>query len=127
VKELKSEESSKITAELEDLHGQAIAAALGELYTDQPATVGVALVYLGCGCVLLRGFEKSGDIVGHPRILATKEDCNNDHDEAVDELSESVIYASIFWKDAPEEFDRKYGNEKRIEIASRLFPPPLED
>lgn len=127
MKELTSEERSKIAAELEDLHGQVIAAALSELYTDEPATIGVALVYLGCGCVLLRGFEKSGDIVGDPKILVTTDECNKDHNEEVDKLSESVIYASIFWKDAPEEFDGKYGNEKRIEIASKLFPPQQEE
>lgn len=121
------EERSKIAAELENIHGQAIAAACSELYTDEPATIGVALIYLDCGCVLLRGFDKSGDIVGDLKILATKDSCSIDHKERVDKSATSAIYRSIFWKDAPEEFDRKYGNETRIDIAKKLFPPQHQE
>jgi hypothetical protein len=121
------EERSKIAAELEDLHGQTIAAACSVLYTDEPATIGVALVYLACGCVLLRGFEESGDILGDLKILTTKDSCNIDHTEEVDEFAKSATYRSIFWKDAPDEFDRKYGNQSRIDIARKLFPPQHEE
>lgn len=121
------EERSKIAAELENIHGQTIAAACSELYADEPATIGVALIYLDCGCVLLRGFDKSGDIVGDLKILATKDSCSIDHKERVDKSATSAIYRSIFWKDAPEEFDRKYGNETRIDIAKKLFPPQHQE
>ena len=121
------EERSKIAAELEDLHGKAIGAACSDVYTDEPATIGVALIYLDCGCVLLRGFDQSGDIVGDLKILATKDSCSIDHKERVDKFAKSAIYRSIFWKDAPEEFDRKYGNETRIDIARKLFPLQNEE
>jgi hypothetical protein len=121
------EERSKIAAELEDLHGKAIAAACSDVYTDEPATIGVALIYLDCGCVLLRGFDQSGDIVGDLKILATKDSCSIDHKERVDKFAKSAIYRSVFWKDAPDEFDRKYGNETRIDIARKLFPPQHEE
>ena len=126
MKSLTMEERSKIAAELEDLHGQTIAAACSDLYRDEPVTIGVALIYLDCGCVLLRGFEKSGDIVGDLKILATKDSCNIDHKEGVGEFAISATYRSILWKDSPEKFDRKYGNETRMDIARKLFPPQPE-
>jgi hypothetical protein len=53
--------------------------------------------------------------------------CSLDHTERLGGVIEAAVYNSILWKDAPEEFDREFGNEKRIEIASKLFPPPPEE
>jgi hypothetical protein len=50
-----------------------------------------------------------------------------DHTVSLERVIEAGVYNSILWKDTPEEFDHKFGNEKRIEIASKLFPPPPEE
>jgi hypothetical protein len=127
VKELTSEERAKIAAELEELHGQIIAKSTSDLYEKQPAAIGTTLTYLDCGCVVLRPFDDRGDIIEDSKILETETPCSMDHSVSMESVIQAAAYNSILWKDDPEEFDRKYGNEKRIDIASRLFPPPLEE
>jgi len=127
VKELTSEERAKIAADLEELHGQIIAESTSELYEKQPAAIGSTLTYLDCGCVVLRPFDERGNIIGDSKILGTEKSCSVDHTVSLDSVIRAAAYNSILWKDDPEEFDRKYGNEKRMDIASRLFPPPLEE
>ena len=127
MKELTSEERAKIAADLEKLHGQIIAECTSELYEKQPAAIGSTLSYLDCGCVVLRPFDERGNIIGDSKILETEKSCSVDHAVSLDSIIRAAAYNSIFWKDDPEEFDRKYGNEKRIDIASRLFPPIPEE
>ena len=127
MKELTSEERAKIAAELEELHGQIIANSASESYEKEPAAIGTTLTYLDCGCVVLRPFDESGDIIGDTKILETGDPCSVDHTVSLESVIQAAAYNSILWKDAPEEFDRKYGNEKRMDIASKLFPPPSEE
>jgi hypothetical protein len=123
VQEITSEEREKIGAELEEQHGEAIRVLSRELYQKEGATIGIALTYLDCGCVLLRGFDKRGDITGDPGTIESADSCNVDHAKTLEQAFHAGAYNTILWKDTPEEFDRKYGNEKRIIIASKLFPP----
>jgi hypothetical protein len=118
MKELTSDERAKITADLAELHGQIIANNTSELYEKEPAAIGTTLTYLDCGCVVLRPFDEHGDIVEGTKILESV---------SLESVIQAAAYNSILWKDAPEEFDRKYGNEKRIDIAGKLFPPPVEE
>ena len=127
MKELTSEERAKIAAELEELHGQIIANSTRESYEKEPAAIGTTLTYLDCGCLVLRPFDERGDIIGDSKILETGDPCSVDHSVSLESVIQAAAYKSILWKDDPEEFDRKYGNEKRIVIASRLFPPPPEE
>ena len=126
MRELSVEERERIAAELEELIGPEIEDSIGELYVEEPAAIGVALSYLDCGCVFLRCFDQSGECIGNLKILETSDSCFTDHNKNIDEMGQTGVYNSIFWKDSREEFDRKYGNEKRIDIASKLFPPPPE-
>jgi len=118
-----SEEREKIRADLEELHGEAIRVLSREVYEKEPAAIGLTLTYLACGCVLLRGFDKSADITGDPGIIESANSCTVDHAETLEDGYQAGDYNTILWKDTPEEFDRKYGNEERIIIASKLFPP----
>ena len=127
MKELTSEERANIAAELEELHGQIIANSTSESYEKEPAAIGTTLTYLDCGCLVLRPFDERGDIIGDSKILETGDACSVDHSVSLESVIQAVAYKSILWKDDPEEFDRKYGNEKRIVIASKLFPPPPEE
>jgi hypothetical protein len=127
MKELTSDERAKITADLAELHGQIIANNTSELYEKEPAAIGTTLTYLDCGCVVLRPFDEHGDIVEGTKILETGDPCSVDHSVSLESVIQAAAYNSILWKDAPEEFDRKYGNEKRIDIAGKLFPPPVEE
>ena len=121
------EEREKIAAELEQLLGPTIENSIAELYGEEPAAIGVALSYLDCGCVFLRCFDQGGELMGKLKILETRDSCPTDHTEDLEEIGQTAVYNSIFWKDSVEDFDRKYGNEKRIDIASKLFPPPPEE
>ena len=127
MKELTNEERAKIAAELEELHGQIIANTTSESYEQEPEAIGTTLTYLDCGCLVLRPFDDSGDLIGDSKILETGEPCSVDHSVSLESLIQAAAYNSILWKDEPEEFDRKYGNEKRIDIASKLFPLPPEE
>ena len=127
MKELTSEERAKITAELAELHGQIIASSTSELYEQEPAAIGTTLTYLDCACVVLQPFNEQGDIIGDSKILETGDPCSVDHSVSLESVIQAAAYNSILWKDDPEEFDRKYGNEKRIDIASKLFPPLPEE
>ena len=126
VTKLTGENRAKIAAQLEEQYGRTLEAHSNELYMQEPAVIGIALDYLACGCILLRGFDEGGDIVGNPKITVTGDSCVVDHARRLDGFSEATIYNHILWKDSPEEFDLKYGNEKRIDIASKLFPPPAQ-
>ena len=127
MKKLTSEERAKIADELEEVHGQIIVDSASESYEQEPAAIGTTLTYLDCGCLVLWPFDESGDIIGDSKILETGEPCLVDHRVSFESLIQAAAYNSIFWKDDPEEFDRKYGNEKRIDIASKLFPPLPEE
>jgi ATP:corrinoid adenosyltransferase len=127
VKEMTNEEREKIGAELEELHGEAIRVFSGEVYEKEPAAIGLALTYLDCGCVLLCGFDKSADITGEPGIVESADSCTVDHVKTLEDGFQAGAYNTILWKDNPEEFDRKYGNEERIIIASKLFPLQEEE
>jgi len=127
VRELSVEEREKIAAELQELLGPEIEDSIGELYGEEPAAIGVTLSYLDCGCVFLRCFDQSGELIGNLKILETRDSCPTDHTKNLEEIGQTAVYNSIFWKDSREEFDRKYGNEKRMDIAGKLFPPPLEE
>ena len=127
MKELSMEEREKIAAELEKILGPEIESSIGELYGAEPAAIGVALSYLDCGCLFFRSFDQSGESIGNLKILETRDSCATDHTEDLEEIGQTAIYNSIFWKDSEQDFDRKYGNEKRIDIASKLFPPPVEE
>ncbi len=125
--EMNSEERENIGAELEELHGEAVRVFSGEVYEKEPAAIGLALTYLDCGCVLLRGFDKRADITGDPGIIESADSCTVDHAKTLEDGFQAGAYNTILWKDTPEEFDRKYGNEERIIIASKLFPPQEEE
>ena len=127
MKELTSEERAKIAADLAKVHGETIASSTSELYEKEAAAIGTTLTYLDCGCIVLRPFDESGDIIGDIKTLETRDPCSVDHTVSLESVIRAAAHNSILWKDAPEEFDRKYGNEKRIDIASKLFPPPLEE
>ena len=127
MKELTNEERAKIAAELEELHGQIIAKSTRESYEKEPAAIGTTLTCLDCGCLVLRTFDERGDLIGDSKILETGDPCSLDHSVSLESVIQAAAYNSILWKDAPEEFDRKYGNEKRIDIASKLFPPTPEE
>ena len=127
MRELSVEEREKIATELEELLGPEMEDSIGELYGEEPAAIGVALSYLDCGCVFLRCFDQSGELIVNLKILATRDSCPADHTRKLEEVGQIAVYNSIFWKDSREEFDHKYGNEKRIAIASKLFPPALEE
>ena len=116
----------KMGADLEKRHGEAIVVNSDALYAEESSAIGIAVLFLDCDCVVLRGFEEDGEVVGNPRILRKNNSCGSDHAQALNGLSEIVVHRSIRWKDSQEEFDRKYGNEKRIELASKLFPPQAE-
>ena len=120
------EDRAKIAAQLEREHGRTIKAACNQFYMQEPTVIGIALAYLACGCILLRGFDEGGKIVGDPKITVTADSCIIDHTRRLNDISETPIYNHILWKDSQEEFDRKYGNEKRIDIAAKLFPPPAD-
>ena len=117
----------KIEAELQERHGDAIGALSREVYEKEPAAIGIALSYFDCGCVLLRGFDKSGDMVGDPGVIESVDSCSKDHVRVSKHGHEAGAHNTIHWKDTPEEFDRKFGNKQRIIIASRLFPPREEE
>ena len=127
MKELTSEEREKIGDELEEQYGEAISALSRELYDKESATIGIALTYLDCGCLLLRGFDKSGNVTGDPGTIESASSCNVDHAKTLKQGFHPGAYNAIFWKDTPEEFDRKYGNQERIIIANKLFPPQEEE
>jgi hypothetical protein len=127
VKELTSEEREKIEALLEERHGEDIRALSRELYDKEGATIGIALTYLDCGCLLLGGFDKSGDLTGDPGIIESADSCSVDHAKTLKQGFHAAAYKAIVWKDTPEEFDRKYGNQERIIIANKLFPPQEEE
>ena len=127
MKELTSEERAKMAAELEELHGQIIANSTSESYEKEPGAIGTTLTYLDCGCLVLRPFDERGDIIGDSKILETGDPCSVDHSVSLESVIQAAAYNSILWKDDPEEFDLKYGNEKRIDIASKVFPPPPEE
>ncbi len=127
MKELTNENRAKMAAELEKEHGQTIEAISSELYMEKPGVIGIAVAYLNCGCILLRGFDEDGDIVGNPKNIATLDSCTAHHPRSLNGITETAIYNSILWKDSHEEFDRKYGNEKRMDIAIKLFPLPAKE
>ena len=127
MKELTNEKRARIAAKLEELHGQIIANSTKESYEKEPEAIGTTLTYLDCGCLVLWPFDESGDIIGDSKILETGDPCSVDHSVSFESLIQAAAYNSILWKDEPEEFDRKYGNEKRIDIASKLFPPLPEE
>jgi len=127
MKELTSEERARIAADLAELHGQAIASSTSELYEKEAAAIGTTLTYLDCGCVVLRPFDESGDIIGDTKILGMGDPCSVDHTVSLESVIQAAAHNSILWKDDLEEFDRKFGNEKRIGIASKLFPPQREE
>ena len=127
MKELTWEEREKIATKLEERHGEAIEAASRKAYDKEPAAIGIALTYFDCGCLLLRSFDESGDIIGDPAVVDGEGSCTVDHLKTLEDPIQTGAYNSILWKDAPEEFDRKYGNEKRIDIARKLFPPQEEE
>ena len=122
-----SEEREKIGTELEERHGEAIRVLSKEVYQKEPRAIGMAITYFDCGCVLLRAFDESADITGDPGVIESADSCKTDHIKAVKHGSEAGAYQAILWKDTPEEFDRKFGNEQRIIIARKLFPPQEED
>ena len=125
--EMSSEERERIGADLEARHGESIRALTREVYGKEPDAIGIALTYLDCKCILLRGFDKSGEITGAPEIIESPDSCNVDHANTLKHGLQAGTYNAIFWKDTPEEFDRKHGNKQRIIIASKLFPPQEEE
>ena len=127
MKELTNEERAKIAAELEERHGQIIANSTKESYEREPAAIGTTLTCLDCGCLVLRPFDEHGELIGDSKILETGDPCSVDHSVSLESVIQAAAYNSILWKDTPEDFDRKYGNEKRIDIASKLFPPLPEE
>jgi hypothetical protein len=127
MKEMTSQEREKIEVELQGRHGDAIMALSSELYEKEPAAIGIAISYFDCRCVLLWGFDKSGDITGDPEVIDSADSCSKNHVKVFKKGHEAAAYNTIHWKDTPEEFDRKFGNEQRIIIASRLFPPREEE
>ena len=127
MKELSMKEREEIAAELKELHGAEIEVSIGELYREELAAIGVALSYFDCGCVLLHCFDEKGELIGNPKTLESLDSCPINHTKGSEKIGEAAVYKSIFWRDPSEEFDRKYGNEKRIDIASKLFPPRAQE
>jgi hypothetical protein len=127
MKEMTSQEREKIEAELQERHGDAIMALSREVYEKEPAAIGIAISYFDCRCVLLWGFDKSGDIAGDPEVIDSADSCSKNHVKVFKKGHGAAAYNAIHWKDTPEEFDRKFGNEQRVIIASRLFPPREEE
>ena len=120
-------ERGEIAAELKEIHGAEIEGSIRELYRDELAAVGVALSYFDCGCVLLQCFDEMGELIGNPKTLEATDSCSADHTKGSRKIGPTAVYKSIFWRDSSEEFDRKHGNEKRIDIAGKLFPPQAEE
>jgi hypothetical protein len=118
-----TKERQQIADELEKRHGTSIEAATTEMYEKEPGAIGTALTYFACGCVLLRCFDDSGDTITTPRVVADENSCDVDHINNVEGTHHAAIYNSILWNVDQEQFDRTYGNEHRIIIARRLFPP----
>ncbi|MBW1981179.1 MAG: hypothetical protein JRJ12_08145 [Deltaproteobacteria bacterium] len=110
-------------AELRAKHGKTLLAGTRQLYEAYPAAVGVAVLFLECSCLVLRPFDQNGRIVGEARLFALPGHCSADHLSTLDEAMQSAPYKALLWRDQPEEFDQKYGNDRRVEIASKLFPP----
>ena len=127
MKERTGQERERIKAELDERHGDAIGALSRQVYEKEPAAIGIALSYFNCGCVLLRGFDKSGDMAGDPGVIESADSCSEDHLKLFKHGHGAGTYNLIHWKDTPEEFDGKFGNEQRIIIATKLFPPRDED
>jgi hypothetical protein len=127
VKELTIAEREKIRVKLEEEHGETLKVLSNEMYEKENAAIGMALIYLECGCVLLRGFDERGEITGDPGIIESADSCNIDHAKTMKQGLQPGVYNTILWKDTQEEFDRKYGNEQRIIIASKIFPPQEEE
>jgi hypothetical protein len=127
MKELSREEKTKIATELENRYEQSIASNCDDLYREQPAAIGVALACLSCECLLLRAFDQDGTVISEPRILKEGNACGIDHANSLNGITESTIYGNILWRDTTDEFDRKFGNEKRVDLAGKLFPPQVEE
>ena len=127
MRELTVEERERIAAELEELIGPEIEENIAELYEEESAAIGVALSFLDCGCLFLCCFNQKGEFIGNIKMIESRDSCTAYHPRNAAKISQAAVYNSIFWKDAREEFDRKYGNENRIDIASKLFPPPPEE
>ena len=123
--ETSPEERAKRAAEIKERYGDALVNMCSEVYLEEPTTIGVALVCFDCGCLALQGFDENAEVVGMPRVLGDKESCTIPHGTAG--MPGKAIYKSVVWKDSQAEFDGKYGNKKRIEIASKLFPPPAQE
>ena len=123
VAELTLEERKKIVAELEERYHDKLRSSREDIYAQEPAAIGIGLWYLDCGCLVLSAFDQNGDRVSEPRVLTKEDPCKMKHGGNLDEIAEVVVHRGIQWKDNPEEFDRKYGNRRRIDIASKLFPP----
>ena len=102
----------KMAADLEKRYGEAIVVNSDALYAEESSAIGVAVLFLDCDCVVLRGFQEDGEVVGNPRILRKNGSCGSNHAQQLNGISKSVVHRSIRWKDGREEFDRKYGNEK---------------
>ena len=127
VRDLSVEERERIAAELKKSLGLKIEDSIAELYKEEEQTIGVALSYLDCGCLFLCGFSQIGEFIGNIKTLESTNSCPAYHPKNIEKLGQAAVYNAIFWKDSSEEFDRKYGNERRIDIAGKLFPPPLEE
>jgi hypothetical protein len=125
VDENRAEESLNKATEIRERYGDAIVDGCIDLYHEEPTAIGVALHYYDCGCLTLQGFDENAGVVGILKVLGDKESCTISH--TAGEVSGNAIYKSVVWKDSQEEFDRRYGNIKRIEIANKLFPPPVKE
>jgi hypothetical protein len=125
--ETTSKQRQEIAEELEKTHGQSIASVTSEMYENEPGAIGTALTYFVCGCVLLRCFDESGDIIGAFRIIPSQNSCGIDHTNKVEGGSHGAVYKSVLWRMAQEEFDRIYGNDHRVIIAHKLFPPEEDE
>ena len=123
--ENRAEERLKKATEIRERYGDAIVDSCTDLYLEEPTTIGVALQYLDCGCLTLQGFDENAEVVGILKFLGNKESCTIPH-TAGEVSGDAIIHKSVVWKDSQEEFDRRYGNIKRIEIANKLFPPPVK-
>jgi hypothetical protein len=124
VDEASAEERAKKADEIKERYGDAIVDSCSKVYLEEPKAIGVALVYFACGCLALQGFDENAEVVGRPKILGDRESCSISHGTAEESLD--AIYKNVVWKDSQAEFDRKYGNQERVEIASKLFPPPAQ-
>jgi hypothetical protein len=101
MEEITGQERERIEAELEERHGDAIGALSREVYEKEPAAIGIALSYFDCGCVLLRGFDKSGDMAGDPGVIESTDSCSKDHVKVFNYGHEAGAYNAIHWKDTP--------------------------